>query len=249
MTHAETLRHQMLSHIPSNDKVVKFYVTYKDGRKEVRGFWKNRERVLCVLAKRSRTRGMYAGDSFLDKIEKVSVKNVRSVYDCKTYRRRFKKAYDMLERTGLWDSIKDSIKIVLEMSDERFKLLCDYGTGTIRKGDNTKVSLYDEIHHDGGSFNDIKGLGSDLCFSFFNKKCFVTPRWGYRDDVRKRVARAIEGKQEDEVCWVDTYDNTVSVHTHKGELCATYAEEYRGTGNGHYYLLFDATHAIHYEDD
>ena len=28
-----------------------------------------------------------------------------------------------------------------------------------------------------------------------------------------------------------------------------YSEEFKGCGNGHYYLLFDATHAIFYEDD
>jgi len=30
---------------------------------------------------------------------------------------------------------------------------------------------------------------------------------------------------------------------------AWYSEEYRGCGNGHYYLALDATHALFYEDD
>jgi hypothetical protein len=39
------------------------------------------------------------------------------------------------------------------------------------------------------------------------------------------------------------------VANHDGEKLAWYSEEYRGCLNGHYYLMFDATHAIFYEDD
>jgi hypothetical protein len=49
--------------------------------------------------------------------------------------------------------------------------------------------------------------------------------------------------------WENGYDNTVSVWTANGEKYASYSEEYRNCGNGHYYLMFDATHAIFYEDD
>lgn len=30
---------------------------------------------------------------------------------------------------------------------------------------------------------------------------------------------------------------------------ASYAEEFRNCGNGHYYLALDSTHALFYEDD
>ena len=49
--------------------------------------------------------------------------------------------------------------------------------------------------------------------------------------------------------WENGYDNSVEIANRDGEKLAWYSEEYRGCGNGHYYLMFDATHAIFYEDD
>lgn len=43
------------------------------------------------------------------------------------------------------------------------------------------------------------------------------------------------------------YDNSIEVSGEKGK--AWLSREYRGCGNGHYYLLLSPTHAVFYEDD
>ena len=50
--------------------------------------------------------------------------------------------------------------------------------------------------------------------------------------------------------WRGSYDYSVEIRKDKnGELKGWYSAEYKNCGNGHYYLLLDATHAIYYEDD
>ena len=51
------------------------------------------------------------------------------------------------------------------------------------------------------------------------------------------------------VRWYGSYDYSVSVSKKDGVLRGWYSAEYKGCGNGHYFLLLDATHAIFYEDD
>lgn len=43
-----------------------------------------------------------------------------------------------------------------------------------------------------------------------------------------------------------SYDISMSINQ---DGCAFYSEEYRNCGNGHYFMLLDARHAIHVEDD
>ena len=67
--------------------------------------------------------------------------------------------------------------------------------------------------------------------------------------MSKRVADCIKNGGEFSRRWENGYDNTVEIANRDGKKLAWYSEEYRRCGNGHYYLMFDATHAIFYEDD
>jgi hypothetical protein len=63
------------------------------------------------------------------------------------------------------------------------------------------------------------------------------------------VAECIKNGKDFHRRWENGYDNTVEVANRDGEKLAWLSLEYRGCRNGHYYLMFDATHAIFYEDD
>ena len=67
----------------------------------------------------------------------------------------------------------------------------------------------------------------------------------YNADVEKAIAN----KKNYSRRWTNGYDNTLEIIFNDDYPRGWYSEEFRNSGNGHYYLLFDATHAIFYEDD
>ena len=85
------------------------------------------------------------------------------------------------------------------------------------------------------------------------KKCWKNPSFGKydfnKDSIINYFKRAISDKKPIRFTWRNVYDNTLEIINDNDNYRGFYSEEFKGCGNGHYYLLFDATHAIFYEDD
>lgn len=227
----------MLKHMPVDNKPYKFRVTI-DGKKSIKRFWRTETNNICIFFKGSSRCGTTASLDLYDSVSPVKVDNSPA-----KFRKRFIKAKNLLLASGLWQSFIPALDKVIAMTDEEFAEFVDYGLG--KDGKN----IWNEVHN-GGKYTFLNALGSDLICSFFAKKMFVTPNWGWRKDIKGKVINSIANKEEFTERWTDGYDNSIFVfQQNNGELCASYSEEFRGCGNGHYYLLFDATHAIHYEDD
>ena len=163
------------------------------------------------------------------------------------YKRFVKRATDalkMLNESGLWPDIKKEIEHFFTLSEaEQKQMVEDITTDSYEK-------FYKQTW-DGGKY---AWVGSHQIFcSFTHKTCWKSIAWRKweREEMSKRVAECIKNGGEFSRRWENGYDNTVEVATNKedGYKRAWYSEEYRGCGNGHYYLMFDATHAIFYEDD
>ena len=95
------------------------------------------------------------------------------------------------------------------------------------------------------------------CYQVFSslkaKKCWKNPSFdkydSSKDSIINSVKCAIANKKDIRFAWRNVYDNTLEIIGANDIYRGYYSEEYRNCGNGHYYLLFDATHAIYYEDD
>lgn len=78
-----------------------------------------------------------------------------------------------------------------------------------------------------------------------------TNRFGYKDTtqyIRQKIANAIaNGEKYAERLYSGNYD--VSVYYSPRDRHLEYAEEYKGLGNGHYYLGLDEKHVLYLEDD
>ena len=80
-------------------------------------------------------------------------------------------------------------------------------------------------------------------------------RINYKPEEKERISRefakAIARKKHYFYDWTKQYENSISVGVDPGNgvVYATYAEEFKGMGNGHYYLAIDATHAIFDQND
>ena len=163
------------------------------------------------------------------------------------YHKRFVKratdALKMLNESGLWTDIKQSIEHFFALTEsEQKELVNDIMTDSYEL-------FYHEVYKENGKYSWVHGY--QVFESFVRKTCWKSIAWHKweRERMSAEVAECIKNGKEFHRRWVNGYDNSVEVANRNGEKLAWYSEEYRGCGNGHYYLMFDATHAIFYEDD
>jgi hypothetical protein len=156
--------------------------------------------------------------------------------------KRAKDAVKMLTESGFWNDIKENIEYFLSLSEEkRRELVSDIMEDSYEK-------FYLEVR-EGGKYNWV--ICHQIYKSFASKRCWKSIAWSKweRQRMTESVQTAITNKEEFRKKWVNGYDNTLELSFKGGYPRGWYSEEYRGTLNGWYYLLFDATHAIFYEKD
>ena len=162
------------------------------------------------------------------------------------YKRFVKRATDalkMLNESGLWSDIRQSIEHFFTLTEsEQRELVNDIMTDSYEL-------FYHEVYKENGKYSWVHGY--QVFESFVRKTCWKSIAWHKweRERMSAEVAECIKNGTDFHRRWENGYDNSVEIANRNGEKLAWYSEEYRGCGNGHYYLMFDATHAIFYEDD
>jgi hypothetical protein len=149
----------------------------------------------------------------------------------------------MLNESGLWSDIKQSIEHFFALTEsEQKELVNDIMTDSYEL-------FYHEVYKENGKYSWVHGY--QVFESFVRKTCWKSIAWHKweRERMSAEVAECIKNGRDFSRRWENGYDNSVEIANRNGEKLAWYSEEYRGCGNGHYYLMFDATHAIFYEDD
>ena len=155
-------------------------------------------------------------------------------------RRRAKDAVKYLAQSGFWADIKKEIEYFLENVDiEEF---CK----DMEKGSYENFYCQRE---EGQKYAWCKTY--QVFESFYSKNCWKSIAWSKYSRQREsaEVENAIKSKKDYRRRWTNGYDNTLEITFNNDYPRGWYSEEFRNCGNGHYYLLFDATHAIFYEDD
>jgi hypothetical protein len=155
-------------------------------------------------------------------------------------RRRAKDAVKYLTQSGFWPDIKKEIEYFLENVDiEEFCKDMEKGS-------------YENFYCQREEGQKYAWCSTYQVFeSFYSKNCWKSiayDKWN-RKHYNADVEKAIADKKNYHRCWTNGYDNSIEITFNDDYPRGWYSCEYRGCGNGHYYLLFDATHAIFYEDD
>lgn len=171
----------------------------------------------------------------------VSVKPAEEATDyVKRIVKRARMAQSMLDGSGLWASIKAEIDEFLRLPIEEVEEFVEAACSDFYK--NVYCARHD------GKFKWCRTY--QIFESFLSDKCWKSPKFNFACEAEKSaLAQAIRDGRNYRFAWRDGYDNSVEVSFSDDEARGWYSEEYKGCGNGHYYLLFDATHAIFYEDD
>lgn len=233
----------------------RFRVTLTDGTTEIKRLFTNSGRV-CEYGKGRRTYGHYA---YIDNWQKVEPVKPAPKYSYSMFHRNTTKAAALLAASGLWPDMRKRMEVMSKMTETEYNALLgiyekcwDY-TSMSEEQRNTMRQAFD-------SFFTSRGVSGDFYHfkQLSEKSQIISIPFGKDGSYERRmVANHLEQAQQSAadyddgfgVRWYGSYDYSVSVSKKDGVLRGWYSAEYKGCGNGHYYLLLDATHAIYGEDD
>lgn len=229
------MEYKEISKVVTENVANTFVVTFNDGTKKKVKMWYGVDGV-CIMNRKSRKWGhvLNATDDY-DKWVNLVPFLSREIEIHKRVVRRAKKIEKMLDESGLWANIKNMLHTFLyERTEEEQKAIIN-------------VALdYDK------KFDEKDAIFTRWIFeSLTRDRCFKTINWfGYeKETYEKLLEERIKAKEEFKYFWHKGYDNRVEVFKKNDILLVHYSEEYTGCGNGYYYILLDAKHALFCEKD
>jgi len=207
-----------------------FVITMANGDKERKRLFISNDGFVCEFKKRSRTRGRCISCEELWKSVEPIEKNTDKVNICK---RNIRSVVKYLMSSGFWPDIYENMVKLQGLSDDDLKYLCE--------------CEYDD-HNRFMQERGIDHISPDMYHSLSSGRGIITINWGQGHDwIKQGWLNALREKRNYSMRWTVSYDNSVEYNPDGSR--AWYSEEYRGCGNGHYYLLLDEKHAAFREDD
>jgi hypothetical protein len=231
--------------IVNNNYSKPYRVNLIGGGSKIVRLWKTDDGRIAVMSKRKKKWG-HELSSWSDHYEDWATLRLVEHDEIDYYKRFVKRATDalkMLTESGLWSDIKQSIEHFFALTEtEQRELVNDIMTDSYEL-------FYHEVYKENGKYSWVSGY--QVFEAFVRKTCWKSIAWSKwsRATRSAEVANAIKNKTNYNKRWNNGYDNSLTLTFDKDDARGWYSEEYVGCGNGHYYLLFDATHAIFYEDD
>lgn len=236
----------------------KFNVSRQDGTSEVMRLFVSQYGTICYFAKGSRSRGYALYD--LNTITDIQPVKKQATSPAAMLLKNAKKAAQLLEASGLWPELLAKFKGLASLSETEAEEVLSLAGAIFDARYNTPEKSQAYAAYNG--FFEARNIPvySEYHISQLADKGQIVSvpydKWE-RDRMRQLVAgkidEAVAGQDKDfrfQSAWYGSYDYSVSVQTCKdGQPRAWYSAEYKNCGNGHYYLLLDASHALFYEND
>ena len=191
--------------------------------------------VIYYFAKGSRSRGYVLAKNIIENWQSLDIANNAPEVNL---RKSMTTAVKYLNASGLWENLRTSMEYLLSLSDSELKKVYELAVN-----DYNAYNEYCEKNNIKLSVDEIHGLSRRLIKS-------INYRSWERDDLREQFANAISNKTNYSYRWQNGYDNLIECKLgDDGVMRAWYSEQYRGRGNGHYYLALDERNAMFCEND
>ncbi len=161
------------------------------------------------------------------------------------WHKRLSKAVRMLDKSGLYPELKTMYINLLSMSYEDHQALSLAWNDELSKRPNSDKQRLQKLY----PFAFVSDGAIDTNYINELSDCQIkTMYFGKWGQALKNMAKESVEKAQKEFFKFDdgSYDCYFS---HNPNGSSVYAQEYRGTGNGHYYLVLDGTHCVFYEND
>jgi hypothetical protein len=230
--------------VVTNNYAKQYRVNLITGGSKIVRLWKTNDGRIAIMDKGRKKWGHEL--SSWDGFENWATLRLVEHDEIDYYKRFVKRATDalkMLNESGFWKDIKESIEHFFNLSEtEQRELVNDIMT-------NSYELFYHEVYKENGKYSWVSGY--QVFEAFVRKTCWKSIPWSKYNRQREsaEIENAIKDKKDYHRRWTNGYDNTIEITFADDYPRGWLSCEYRGCGNGHYYLLFDATHAIFYEDD
>ena len=156
----------------------------------------------------------------------------------------------MLNESGLWESIKHDIEVALEIGYEKVNRAYEasWEPYVAEEDRIAKIKAVDsrlvKTNEEGNEFVNTSILWYMTVPAKIKKMYFGK---NYSEHYLGMIAEAMQKKEAYSTSAQASYDVKFEYKPEKN--MAWYSEEYRGCGNGHYYVAISATHALFQEDD
>lgn len=209
------------------------YVVFADGKTYNLRLFTNGN-ILGEYGKGMRNRGHVVSIERVENWETIDLPNKNKQTPVEKLRKGITKTIKYLDVSGLWSNINSTLKTLVSYNDEQLNDIIKLDYTAFRKFiDENKMHLsYEEL------WSLINGKIKSINYNSDDKE------W-----VSNNFAKAIAEKSNYSWRWTKGYDNSIECKMVEDVMCAWYSEEYRGCGNGHYYLALDACHALFVEND
>lgn len=226
------MTHEEVKNIIENASVKKFVIVYNNGEKVTKRLFFSKCGNVCEYLPKSTKYGRPI--SSVDVW--VSLTPITPTDDFVKVKNFLTNVVKYLSASGLWENIKNDYIKILEQGDDYLKhvLELDYTEQRNYLYDTIQVHSF---HVDSILYTARKGI---VCINYHNYD-----KETRRNEIRKHIVEGTPYSYK----WEKGYDNSVEFRKHNDIKCGWYSTEYRGCGNGHYYLALDEKHAIYGEAD
>ena len=212
----------------NREGLYRFVVYYNNKREVKRLFIGSSSGEVCELKKGSRNKGY-----ILDISNVINIEVIKPKSEIDIFKKNVNKIIKYLSDSGLWQEKLEDCKYLITLNDDEIISL--------------KKNFYDESKK-----HNITLWGIDCFYSFFEERGIKSVNFEdkfHKDFVVNNIKQAIRDNENYHTTWRKNYDNSIRIENSNNNLRGWYSEEYKNYGNGHYYYLLDATHALYGEKD
>ena len=224
----------------------------QDGKKVKLRLFK-KDNIICYFKKNSCKYG-YRLEDYGNRLEdNCNLTDIFPITHHKSINQKWedgwKKVKTKLEASGLWENVIKEIDIVLDIGYEKMQLLYEKYWNIEDK--NKQIEYIKQVDKRLIGLND-KGeeyIITNLIWSYAGLSQVKKMYFGKyeNNNVLEKIQNAMQNKIKISEHGRASYD--VSFEYNPEHNRAWYSEEYKGCGNGHYYIALNNTHALFSEND
>lgn len=245
------------SKIPQYEKMSVVLIDDRENIVKARLAW-SADGEIMVMGRGRRRYGSHFNKSWWKAVKFPEKRNTKKI---DKWTRSWTNVLNRLENSGLWEDYAKDVRLALAIGEDKIvranKQYWEHRPN-IPYGENDKLNAeaiknIDErlikYRDDGTIYPDTNIIWYMDNYAKVKKMRFGR-KW-LNDRELADIANAMKNKEK--ICTgtngriTGGYDVHFEYNPETNK--AWYSEEYRGCGNGHYYLALDATHALFYEDD
>ncbi len=227
------------------NKVKHINVTYNDGSQKMLRIFKSTDGHVCAFYPNRRRSGYRLPVRDITHIEPI-VKTSRKS-DEQKWEDAWKKVIAKLEKSGLWEKVVNDIKIALNLGYH--KMMTAYDIFWKHYDQRLEIFKKDFPELVMQNKENENSINTSIVFHYAKMpkvKKMRFDKWR-NDHILAGIQLALASKTPHQANGRYNYDVSFEYDAEKNK--AWYSEEFKGRGNGHYYLALDATHALFRESD